>query len=236
MKFREFFGRISIINLPERTDRRTEMLKELEKASLTPEPGRIEFFPAVRVSEAAGFTNRGVHGCFLSHLGVLKQARDAGLANVLVLEDDAEIASRFREDEESLVEFLRTNDWGFVYFGHALETPADRTTTLKRYYDGVSLAHFYAVNGKYLDRLVRFLETVLTRPAGDPDGGPMDVDGAFHFFQMRNPDVPCHVASPNLATQRSSRSDLSPKWFDKIPVLHQTIAFLRKVKRRLKRR
>ncbi len=231
MKFRDYFERIFIINLVERTDRRAEMLQELEGAGLVPEPGRIEFFPAVRVSESCGFANAGYHGCFRSHLGVLRQARDAGAGHVLVFEDDAALATRFRQDEEALTAQLGALAWGIVYFGHALEGPANRPTQLKPYRDCVRLSHFYAVNGKYLDRLIDFLERMLTRPGGHPDGGPMSPDGALHFFLLKNPDVACHVASPNLGVQRSSRSDVSPKWFDHLPVLGQTVAVLRKVKR-----
>ncbi|MCE9534019.1 MAG: glycosyltransferase family 25 protein [Planctomycetes bacterium] len=236
MKFRDFFARVFIINLPERSDRRAEMMIELKQASLLPEPGRIEFFAAVKVADAAGFPNAGYHGCFRSHLCVLKQARDAGAANVLVLEDDLAVSSSFLRDEESLIEFLQTNEWGIAYFGHSLDEPSSRPTTLERHHDSVPLSHFYAVNGRYLERLVDFFEKILTRPEGHPDGGPMSPDGALNFFLMRNPDVPCHVATPNLGIQRSSRSDLTPKWFDNVPVLHRVIAMLRKVKRRLKRR
>jgi hypothetical protein len=235
MKSRDYFDRISIINLPERSDRRAEMLKELDSAGLSLQPGRIEFFPAVKVSDAAEFDNAGYHGCFRSHLGVFRQARTAGASKLLVFEDDAAIARRFQQDEEALIDQLCSMEWGIVYFGHALEATADRPTQLKPYRDGVRLSHFYAVNGKYLDRLIDFFEKILTRPAGHPDGGPMSPDGALHFFLMKNPDIPCHVASPNLGTQRSSRSDVSPKWFDHVPVLNRTIAALRKVKRWLKK-
>lgn len=235
MKFREFFDRTFIINLPERTDRRQEMLGELERAGLSPETGRIEFFPAVRVTEAAGFESAGCYGCFLSHLAVFKQARQAGAAQVLVFEDDAVIVPRFQQDEEALVEQMRSMPWGIAYFGHALEDPADRPAHLKPFNESVRLAHFYSVNGKYLDRLIAFFESILTRPPGHPDGGPMPADGALHFFLMKNSDVPSHVATPNLGTQRFSRSDISPKWFDHVPVLNKAIARLRRVKRWLKR-
>lgn len=236
MRFREFFDRISIINLPERTDRRAEMLEELATAGLSPQPGRIEFFPAVKVADAAGFDNAGYHGCFRSHLSVMQQALAANASNLLVFEDDAAIAKRFKQEEEALVDWLRAREWGLIFFGHQLEGPADRPTELKPHHGGVQQTHFYAVNGKYLARLVDFLDKMLTRPPGHLDGGPMSPDGALHLFLVKNPDVPCHVAHPNLATQRSSRSDLSPKWFDRVPVLSGAIAALRRVKRRLKRK
>ncbi len=235
MKFRDYFERVSIINLAERTDRRAEILVELRNAGLEPDGGRIEFFPAIRVADAAGFPNPGYHGCFLSHLGVLKQAQARGAANVLVFEDDAMISARFKADEESLVAYLQSVDWGIVYFGHGLEGFADRPTVLKPHRPGAPLAHFYAVNAKYMGRLIDLMEKMLQRPEGHPDGGPMSPDGALNFFIMKNLDVPCHITTPNLATQRSSRSDLLPKWFDNVPILRQAAASLRKMKRRLKR-
>jgi glycosyl transferase, family 25 len=234
MTFREYFERISIINLAERTDRRREMLWELERAGLSPEVGRIEFFTAIKVPDAAGFENAGYHGCFLSHLAVLKQARDMKVPKVLVFEDDAAISSRFKQDEDSIVEQLRAIEWGIVYFGHGLEGSADRPAVLRPFPDGAPLAHFYAVNGRVLDRLIGFMEKMRQRPAGHPEGGPMSPDGAMHVFLLQNPDVPSHVASPSLGGQRSSRSDLLPKWFDQVPGLRQTASTFRKVKRWLR--
>lgn len=236
MRFREYFDRTYIINLPQRTDRRAEMLSELKRAGLEPEPGRIEFFPAVKPADAAGFANAGYHGCFRSHLEVLKSARAAGAKNVLVFEDDAALSPRFRQDEEALVEQLRRQAWGFVYFGHNCGTPADRPTELVPVSGLVGLTHFLAVNGWLFDRLIDFMEQVLRRPPGHPDGGPMSPDGAFHFFMARNPDVPFFLTSPNLGWQRSSRSDLAPRWFDRVPVLRQAAGAARKARRWLKGR
>ena len=75
---------------------------------------------------------------------------------------------------------------------------------------------------------------MLERPAGHPDGGPMSPDGAFNIYLLQNPNVPCYVASPSLASQRSSRSDLTPKWFDNVPGFRQAASTARKVKRWLK--
>jgi hypothetical protein len=236
MRFREFFDRIYIINLPERTDRRAEMEKELERVGMWPAPGRVEFFPAIKVTDAAGFPNAGYRGCFLSHLEVLKKAGAEDARNVLIFEDDAELAPPFREDEESLIEQLQRLSWGLVYFGHNLGEFGARPTTLIPHKGAVGLTHFYAVNGPVLERLIDFMEQILRRPPGHPDGGPMSPDGALHFFLSRNPDVPYYVTAPNLARQRSSRSDLMPRWFDKVPGLRQAASALRRVKRWFKRR
>jgi len=96
-------------------------------------------------------------------------------------------------------------------------------------------AHFYAVNGRILDRLLRFLEELQHRPLGHPDGGPMHLDGAYSTFRAQNPDVVTLIASPNLGWQRSSRSDISPKWFDNVPGLSPLAGAAKTTKTRLKR-
>ena len=231
MRFRNYFERVFIINLAERLDRRLEMLQELHAAGLSVEPGHIEFFPAVKAPDTGGFRNAGVHGCFRSHLEALKLSRSEGARNVLILEDDASLSSRFLHDEEILVEQLSQIPWGMTYFGHALEPCANRRTVLRPHAGPILLAHCYAVNASVFDRLIQFLEAILSRPPGDPAGGPMDVDGAFSRFRAENPDVVTLVASPNLATQRNSRSDLSPRWFDRIPGLSNMAGLYRRGRR-----
>jgi hypothetical protein len=236
MTFHDYFDRVYIINLPERVDRRAEMEKELKSAELSPEQGRIEFFPAVKVPDPAGFDNAGYHGCFRSHLEVFKKARAVGAKHLLVFEDDAALSSHFRRDEEALVEQLQARSWGLVLLGHQdLEPPSDRSTVLVPFPGEVGLAHFYAVHASIFDRLIAFFESVLRRPPGHPDGGPMSPDGAINFFLARNPDIPAFITAPNLGSQRSSRSDLSPRWFDRIPVVRRTASLLRRAKRWLKK-
>lgn len=94
------------------------------------------------------------------------------------------------------------------------------------------LAHFYGVNGRVLDRLVAFLELVMSRPPGHPDGGPMHVDGAFSTFRQQNPDVLTLAASPSLGWQRSSRSDIaSNRWYDRTPVSRELVGLARRLSR-----
>jgi hypothetical protein len=92
-------------------------------------------------------------------------------------------------------------------------------------------AHFYAVNGRCLPKLVAFLETVIARPPGHPDGGPMHVDGAYGTFRKQNPGILTLVASPSLGSQR----DISPSKLDQMPWVRTLIELLRRFRRRLGR-
>jgi glycosyl transferase family 25 len=72
----ELLGGIVYINLDRRADRRAEIEAELKAYGLD-----AERFAAIE-------KNPGILGCSLSHLIVLRMARDRGWKNVLIFEDD----------------------------------------------------------------------------------------------------------------------------------------------------
>jgi glycosyl transferase, family 25 len=231
---REYFDKVQVINLRFRADRRKEMTRELERHGMPPEPGKVEFFEAVRKETAEGFPTAGLHGCFLSHLGVLKRAKADGLSRVLVFEDDCQLTRRLGAYQGSIVEELRGQPWDLVYFGHVLDVgPVDPKATprLSRYTQDIGLLHFYGVNHTVFDRLIEFLEASSRRPPGDPDGGPMSPDGAVSYFRSRNPDVVTLVAVPSLGWQRSSRNDNHPRpWAERIPIVRDLMDVARRAK------
>lgn len=231
----DFFERVHVINLPERTDRRQQIERELAQAGMPLKPQQVELFAAIRPDHAADFPSIGARGCFMSHLAVLRQARHDRLANVLILEDDLAIAPQFRTQQGQLIQQLQATPWAFVYFGHGKKFPAASTASLQPFSGLLTLAHFYGVNSPIFDLLINFLEAILRRPAGHPEGGPMHVDGAFSTFRLRYPNVPTLIANPSLGWQRSSRSDISPKWFDRLPGLRQVGQITRSGKVAIKR-
>lgn len=238
MSITEYLAKAYVINLASRTDRKREMDGMLGRLGPPVHGDWVEYFPAVKVDSAEGFPSAGVRGCFLSHLGVYKQAIEEGLPNVVVMEDDLEIEPAFLEKSTAMVEALeRHKDWGFVYFGHILEDdPRHNSSSPLRAVTGkIMMGHFYAINGPVLPRLVRFFEKVLSRPPGHPDGGPQFSDGVRNTFRARNPDVLTLAAQPNMGRQRGSRSDLSPRWFDKIPGIRELAQTARSVNRQARR-
>ncbi len=228
--FISFFDSIRVINLPERTDRRRAISIDLERFGMPLEPGKVEIFRAIRPAEAGPFPSIGTRGCFLSHLEVFKEAKAAGVSRLLVIEDDLQISRRFPQFEEAFLDVLHSKDWGIAYFGHALELPPS-STPMVVFEEPVLLAHFYGVNGAILGRLIEFLEQLLQRPLGHPDGGPMHFDGALTTFRNQNRDLLTLVANPSVGRQRSSRTDIHPlRWFDRTPVIRDLVATARRGK------
>lgn len=229
------FDLVRIINVPARKDRRLETVAEFERHGFKINSGKAAFFDAITPSDAKGFSSPGVRGCFLSHLGVLEEAARAKVGNVLVLEDDIQFSRRISQHGNQAMDALKNIDWDIAYFGHALASTPNAPAWAK-VEQPMLLAHCYAVNGKCLERLTQFLQKILERPAGHPDGGPMHYDGALNTFIQQNPDIQAYYYTLNLGYQRPSRTDLHAlSIFDTNPLLRPMTKMGRKLKARILR-
>jgi hypothetical protein len=227
--FFNYFDGTYIINLAERGDRRREMIQEFQRFKIFGLPKNAEFFTAVKPSDKENFPSLGARGCFLSHLEVLKAAKAQNWEQVLLLEDDATFTKNLVENQTQLLQELQTNSWDFVYFGH--NVPANTNSLLHTYGEPIIQAHFLAIHSRIFDQLIDFLETLLERPGGHPNGGPMHVDGAYSTFRQQNPQIKTLVASIPLGFQRASRSSIAPRqWFDYWPAATNIVNLARKAK------
>jgi hypothetical protein len=68
----------------------------LQCLGILPAHPKLQFPPLPRPTEADGFTSHKVRNNFLAHLQILCDARDDGLENVWVLDDDAMFSRRMR--------------------------------------------------------------------------------------------------------------------------------------------
>lgn len=229
----DFFPLTRVLNLPARTDRYREISAQLEAMGMPFAEGQVELFRAIKPPDAAGFTNAAVHGCFLSHLNIIRNARTRGVESVLILEDDLQVLP---QDVEMLAEMaaeLVKMPWGIAYFGHflpAAPTAAPGWTTFR---GELRTSHFYAVHGSVFDQLIAYLEDCLQRPPGHPVGGPMEYDGALNMFRLWYPDTITLVAQPSLGGQRSSQSDIHPSGERRISGIRQAVTLARLVKKTL---
>ena len=121
----EFIEGFFYINLDRRPDRRTEVEAEFKKMELS-----VERFSAIDRSP-------GIVGCGLSHLAVLKMARERGLKNVLIFEDDFQFLITKTEFESMLTEFFTSSvTYDVVMLGYSLEEKVEFNELLhERFYD-----------------------------------------------------------------------------------------------------
>jgi hypothetical protein len=225
-----YFDRIFVINLPSRADRRREIDRQLRRIGLSLESPQVELFAAIRPDRKGDFDSIGAHGCFMSHLGVLRLARDRRYGRIVILEDDVNFAPRFSEQIEGCVAALRAQPWDVFYGGYRLHQPIELTRPLSLLPSDQEalLAHFIALSDRAVTAATHFLSAMLTRRPNDPQGGPMHVDGAYGWMRRAHPDLISRLAVPQLGYQRRSRTDIHAlRWFDRIPVVRTAVAATR---------
>lgn len=229
------FDRAYIINLRDRPDRRQEVEDEFGKIGLTIPNDLIRFYTATRPTERGNFHSVGARGAFSSHRNVLDMAAADKLRNVLVFEDDVSFRDVGDDCISQIITRLSETDWDLIYFGYV--SPADQASagSLIPWKDITIGTHFYGVNGRFMGRMLGYMRDSEAGPAGDPERGPTSADGIYNRVRLRNPDIRVFLASPSLAVQRSSRTDLQPvSIYDRIPVLAPGMRVARKIKHQVR--
>jgi hypothetical protein len=216
---------VFVINLAHRVDRRREMERELHRVGWN-----ATFFPAILPDAPDGFPSIGCRGVFLSHLAVLKRARELPSKTLIILEDDLDFAHDFTAQWEGAISALLSHEWSIFYAGHRLKNLPNGLTLISPAM-GVLTTHFVVVNPSAISPLIKGLEEMLSRPPGDPRGGPMYIDGAYSTLRAQNSDLNTYAYHPSLGYQRPSRHDIGEvQWFDRIQFIAPIVGILRKLK------
>lgn len=212
------------------------MAEQVKRIGLSLPSERISIFDAVRPPDAGNFPTLGARGCFMSHLGVLREAQRRGLHRVMVWEDDLDFTEDFTASLEGMRSTLDREDWSMFYGTYAAPNGIpDGGSPLRRADSTTQLVNtqFMAFQGTAIQAAADYLEKMLSRPAGDPAGGPMHVDGALNWFRKAHPDRITLLSVPQLGFERPSRTDVHELgWYDRVPVLKSIVESLRKFKPR----
>jgi len=229
----EYFDRAYIINLSDRTDRRRQAEQEFRRVGISIPNDKVRFFNAVRPSDKGGFQDIGTRGCFNSHRSILEIANQENLRNILIFEDDVSFRSISATFERHLMAQLSDEDWDVVFFGYSMPSDEFLTGPLMRWPNDIRSTHFYGVNRRFIRRMLQYMNDCELRPRDHPDGGPMPADGVYNHVRYVFRDINLLLAVPNLAYQRSSRTDIAQAHFlDRIVWLGPILRGVRAIKHR----
>lgn len=211
------FGRIYVINLASRPDRLAEIRDQFSAVGLSVGRGCVRRVEAARPAEPGPWPSIGARGCFMSHLGVLRDATERGLDRIAIVEDDLDWSRAFMGMGRAEIEALGEGDWQFLHGGLEPGQGPVRPEPLAPERP-VLLSHFIALRGEAVARAASYLREMAARPPGSPEGGPMHVDGAYSWFRSDNRDLPAAICVPALGHQRPSATDVAERrWFDRWP-------------------
>ena len=188
MNINTFFSDAYCINLDERKDRWRDVVNDLKKLKLT----QINRYPAIK-------HRRGAVGCRLSHVDIIKRAKDSNLDNILILEDDIQVLSGTDDHISNALSELSNLDWEIFYFGATIAPGATVTPVT----DNVAKTNFaytthsYALNSSVFDNVLEAVEKY-------------NVIDVFYNDQVVNRGK-AYIINPIRIVQRESYSDIEGK-------------------------
>ena len=244
----DYFDRVYIINLETRKDRLEEIALEFKKYGLDFHHPNVQVYKAAKPTTLEDWPTLGTKGCYLSHLAVLQDAKQHQYARILILEDDVHFANYFNILCSATLNQLNETNWDIFYGGYRL-TPEGEAALENAFKQNkfpsknlyaqpagneVFCLHFVAMNQSTVAKMVGYYEAIMQRPNGHPEGGKMHIDGAYCWFRREHPQIKTMLAFPQLADQRSSRTDIHDlKWFDLLPIFKSAASAARKIRNHL---
>lgn len=180
------------INLDRRTDRRNEFERERAKMGL-----EVERFPAVSHSVPA-------IGCGLSHLAVLKLARERGYESVCVFEDDFE----FLVGRPELDTILLTlpDHYDVVMLGWYVFDSVPYDGTFNKVLDATT-GSAYIVHSRFYDTLIQNYEEAANLFQQNPRDPHLYLND--QYWRRLQPTANWFHTKTRMGRQRPSYSDLT---------------------------
>ena len=188
------------INLDSRTDRRLEFENECAKMNI-----HVQRFPAIK--DAKPFI-----GCHKSHLEVLKKARELGLENVLIFEDDFQFIVGKEEFISNLNKFFDSNTpYDVIMLSYSLMRGEPVNDIFGRVVE-VHTASGYLVHSRFYDKLISNLETNLAKL----------IETHHHWLYLNDqcwkqlqPSSEWFYFKTRIGIQRPSYSDLAGRFLER---------------------
>jgi glycosyl transferase family 25 len=147
----KYIDKIIYINLSHRTDRREQIENELNNFNLD-----YERFEAIHTPDF------GIHGCGLSHLSVLKIAKERNYRNILIFEDDFEFLVTKELFEDNLSKFFESNiEYNVCMLSYNLNDYLEIDNSVVNKVIFAQTASGYIVNSNYYNKLIELYEWCL---------------------------------------------------------------------------
>ena len=193
MKINEFFNEVFLINLKRRPDRLKLSTDKLNKLGI-----EFTLFEAgdgkMCIEEYQTNIKPGQLGCLLSHLNLIKHAKEKDLSNLLILEDDVSFNENFNNLFKESVKEL-PEDWDMFYLGgNAIVGQNTKITDTIFKSNQVGTTHSYAIKNTIYDLILESNKYEL----------PID----SLFTEVLNRKVNTYIISPAITFQDESFSDV----------------------------
>jgi hypothetical protein len=186
----DYFDHIYCINLDKRTDRWEDCVKQFKKHNLT-----VERFSAIDGNTIKNTTTLmpGEYGILSTHIELIKDAKNKGYKNILILEDDVEFIDNLNE-YFSLFKGQIPDDWVMLYLsGNHVGGCLQVSENIFKIFHSYAI-HSFAIKSELFDLII--------------NGLPKYKKAVDVFYAELQSLFPSYVIRPHLAWQRESFSDI----------------------------
>ncbi len=191
-KLNNIFEKFYVINIDPNSERMQRIRNELEGIPYERFPAITSFGKELAKNER--LCVKPLEVCItLSHLAIIRKAKEQNLKSVVIFEDDIYFDNDFAiYDLDLIKDFTKKNDWALFYLG-GIHVKAPSLTGVGIARISSTLAtHAYAINGKYFDLIINQIESNKLR---------MPLDIFYAYFIQKN--FPCYCCCPRLILQDS---------------------------------
>lgn len=202
MEVNKYFDGVFLINLRRRPYRLKEATYELTKAGI-----KFNVFDAVDgntfndltiPSEYRGNTKHlkpGAVGCLLSHISLIKYAKEKGLKNILIFEDDVVFSKNFNSFFNTIINEI-PKDWDMFYLGgHPIQGQITKVSKNINKSSQILATHSYAINASAYDIILNSNEYKYA------------IDTLY--TELIHMNINAYICNPRITYQREGYSDIS---------------------------
>lgn len=196
----ENLGGVFYINLEKRKDRLLQIENELTTYGLP-----FERFEAIEMKP-------GIVGCGYSHLAVLKEARERGLPNVLIFEDDFEFIVDKTEFWSQINRFFEMRiPYDVLMFSYNIESSSPFNDLVFKV-EAATTASAYLVNSYFYDDLIDLYDENIPLLKST---GKHWIYANDQIWKKLQPAAKWYAFNTRLGRQRGSYSDNSLEFMDR---------------------
>lgn len=158
----DYIDKAYYINLDYRTDRKLLLEERIKEIGLD-----IERFEAVKFNlddMENPYNDKDWHkkmACNQSHINIIKSAKEQGLKNVWILEDDCVFVDGFVEKAKKCLDELQNLEWDLFYFGGEPNRESIPHSNLLAKTNGAYGIHSYIINHTFYDKVINNTPTNL---------------------------------------------------------------------------
>jgi hypothetical protein len=196
MQLFEQFDAVYVINLDSRPDRMVEFREGMRSMGMLDHEIDEKI---IRFSGIVPDHGPGALGCTLSHLGIVKSAKEAGYEKILVFEDDAIPYKTGIEYVNGVIEDIKNESWDVYYLGYNSHHPLDLYSKNSLKARDLFSTHAVAYRSSFFDKFIK-----------DYENNSIEIFDVWLRYSVQTA-MNCLASYPMLFIQSTSYSDIEKK-------------------------